>query len=286
VTVTDEDVRAHYSANQGQFTSSTGPLPIDQVRDGIERQIQQQRAQELVISEARRIRAQMSSPEELSSVGAREGLAVMERVVSREDRLADLGASPQFKDLIFSLSPSAVSDPVGIARGMAILTPLGTTLPAGILPLEEVRDRVRSDILNQRTRDSARAVATAALAKNKSLAEAAKALGVEVKKDLDLLPGQQIPGTGGSSPDLDRALFGPQTTRGTTGVASVPAGALLYEVAEVERFDPATFAAKKDSLREELLTQRRSALVQGIMDRLRQKHQIEINTELVETASR
>ncbi len=286
VNVTDDEIQAYYSANQTQFSSTDGPLPLAQVREGILRQIQQQRAQERVVSEAQRIRAQIATPEDLSSVAARESLAVLERTVSREDRLPDLGASPQFREAIFSLSPDAVSEPLGITRGMAILTTDGATLPAGILPLEEVLDRVRSDILNERTRESARAAARAALAGNRSLAEAAKALGVEVKEGLELVPGQQIPGAGGPSPELEKAIFGTEATQGATGVASVPAGALVYQVTEVQRFEPAAFAAKKDALREELLAQKKTVLVQGIMDRLRQEHQVEINTDLVETVSR
>lgn len=286
VQVTEDEIQAYYGANQAQFTGSAGPLPLDQVRDGIKRQIEQQRAQELAASEARRIRAEIASAQDLPKVAERESLPILERIVPRDDRLADLGASPQFRDLVFSLSPGAVSDPVGIARGIAILTTDGTTLPAGVVPLEEVRDRVRSDVLNQRTRDAARAAAVAALAKGKGLAEAAKALGVEVRKEIEILPGQPVPGGGGASPELDAALFGSQVARGATGVAAVPAGALLYEVTEVQRFDPAAFAAQKDTLREELLAQKRSALVQGILARLREKHQIEINTQVVEASSR
>jgi hypothetical protein len=169
---------------------------------------------------------------------------------------------------------------------MAILTTVGDPLPPGVRPLAEVQDRVRSDILNDRTREAAHKVAADALAKGKTLEEAAKALGLDMKKDQALQPGQPIPGSGGKSPEVEKALFGSGVTKGDRGVAPVPAGAVLYEVKVVEHFDAAAFQARKAALREELVSQKKSAMLQALMDRLRQKHQIEINQELVDSLAR
>jgi hypothetical protein len=205
--------------------------------------------------------------------------------VARDDRIPELGASPQFMEAVFALPPGGISEPLPVARGVALVV-AGETLPPANRALDEVKDRVRSDVLNARARAAARSAAGAALARHRTLEDAAKALGVEVRSGIDATPKQTLAGTGGTSPELDVALFSATAAAGDVGVAPVPAGAVIYRVQQVERFDPATFAARRGEIRDEILGQRRSAYVQAMTEKLRGKHQIEMNSALVEQVGR
>lgn len=264
-----------------------GTEPFAEVKASIKRQLEQQKAQELVQSEAGRIRALVTSAQDLDAVAAKEQMTVEERVLARDERPGDLGPSPQFMDVVFSQAPGEVSPPLGSARGMAIVT-VSENLPPAVRPFDEVKDRVRSDLLNARKSEAAKSAAAAALAKFKTVAAATSAKGWDLKKGVDAVPKQPLPGTGGTTPELERALFGPTVAKGATGAVPVPSGALLYEITEVERFDPVAFRTRKDGLRDELLTQKKNGFLQVTMDGLRNRYKdrIEVNTELITETNR
>lgn len=268
-------------------TQAEGTQPIAEVTDTIRRQLEQQKAQELVQSEAQRIRAQITAASDLDAVAAKETLTVEERVLARDERPGDLGPSPQFISAVFAAEPGGISEPLGVARGMAVFTVV-ENLPPARRPFEEVKDRVRSDLLNARKSAAARSAASAALAKHKSVGAAAAAMGWDLKRDVEATPRLPLSGTGGASPEMERALFGPSVAKGDTGTAPVPSGAILYEITDVERFDPATLRARRDGLRDELLSQKRGAFLQAAMNSLREKYKdrIEINEAVVDQATR
>jgi peptidyl-prolyl cis-trans isomerase D len=256
-----------------------GVAPLDALRDGIRRQIEFQKAQQLVQSEAQRIRAEIAVAKDLDAVAKKEGLTVQEAAFTREEMPRDLGPSPEFADAVYALAAGSVSQPVGVAKGMAIVASIATVPPA-VPPLQEIQDRVRTELLNARERDAALAEARKAFASQKDLASMAKALGQQVRNAADLAPGHSLPGAG-RVPELDRALFSPGTKVGDRGVVSAPAGAVIYSVTKRDTFDPAAFETSKPDLRSELLSQRRSAVLQSILEGVRQKHKVEINNELV-----
>jgi peptidyl-prolyl cis-trans isomerase D len=266
-----------------QVTDSrpAGVTPFEAMRDGIRRQIEYQRAQQLTQSEAQRIREAIASAKDLDAVAAKEGLKVQETVVTREELPRDLGPSPEFADTVLKLAPGSVSQPVGVAKGLAIVASTGTVPPA-VPPLAEIQDRVRTEMLNAREQDAALAEARRALASHPDLASAAKALGEEVRSSGDLTPGRGLPGAG-RAPDLDKAVFGPGTKVGDRGVVAASAGAVIYTVTKRETFDRAAFESSKSDLRAELLSQRRAAVLQSILQSVRQNHKIDPNNALVDS---
>jgi hypothetical protein len=199
--------------------------------------------------------------------------------VVRGERLSDIGASADFVAAVTALAPDELSSPLQLAAGMALVT-LDEVLPPAIAPLGDVRSTVTTDVLNDRARRDALDAATRALARG-SVADAAATLGLEVEDSGEIGPKQQIVGTGGLSDEFQQALFGEAAAIGRNGVVPVPAGALIYEIAERVEYDPARFAAEKNSLRLEVLGQRRSTYRQYIVNQLRQQHKIELNQPLL-----
>lgn len=256
-----------------------GAVPFDEVKDGIRKRLELQRAQDAAVAESRRIRGEIKAASDLDAVAAKEHLQVDSRIISSEDRAGDLGPSPEFWSAVASLPAGQVTDPVGLARGLAIV---GCTavLPPAVPPLAEVAERVKTDVLNAKGRDAALAAARRAAAAA-SLEAGAKALKLEAKKSGDVSPGTPVPGAG-ASPDLDRVLFDPQTAVGAKGAVTVPGGAVAYVVTRHDAFDPGKFAAEKPALRQQLVAQRREEMTQGIVEALRQKHAVQINQEMID----
>jgi len=261
-------------------TRAEGVQPFDEVKDNLRSQLKLTQAQAKVKEEAERIRGLVTSSAQLDSVAAKEGLKVEEKVVARDDRLPDLQASPQFLEAVFATEPGGVAPMQAVGRGAAIVTVV-ESLPPAVRPFDEVMSRVRSDVLNTRGRDVARAAARNAFAKSKTLEDAAKALDLQIRPAAEASPGQGLGGSGGVSPELEAALFGPGAKAGDTGVVPVPAGAVLYRLSSVDKFDPAQLAARKEEIRKEILDQRKTEFVSAVTERLRPHHEIEMNYALL-----
>jgi peptidyl-prolyl cis-trans isomerase D len=259
---------------------ASGAAPYDEVKDFLRKQLEIRRAQDTVRTEADRIRKEISSASDLDSVAAREKLKVEERVVSRDDPARDLGPSPEFTQTIAGLPPGEVSQPLAVARGMAIAT-VKEMVPAFLPPLAENLERVKTDYWNDRAQQAAIESARRALARSKDLAAAAKSLGQTVRSSGDLARGQSIADVG-VVPELEALLFGPGSAVGDQGVVPAPSGgALVYAVTRRETFDPAKFAAAKAGLEGEVMNDRREALLEAVLRELREAYEVEVNAEVV-----
>ncbi len=262
-----------------QDSRAAGTSSFDEVKDGIRRRLELQRAHDLAAAEAQRLAAGIKTPADLDAAAAKAGINVVERLVSGEDRAADLGPTPEFSRAVEAMQPGQVSAPLGLARGFAIAACV-EVLPSAVLPLSEISDRVKSDVLNQRGRQAA-IIAARRIVAGASLDDGAKALKLEVKKTGDLEPGSDIPGIGPAS-ELDAALFRTGNAVGSKGVAASPGGAIAYEITRHDSFDLSRFEADKAALRSQLLRQRRDQLAQGLIEGLRERHTVEINQPLID----
>lgn len=259
----------------------SGVPPLSELREDIGRQLRQQRAEEQVASRATALAEEADSAEDLTREAAERGLEVVERVVTRDDLLQEIGPGPGFMEEVFRAEVGSVSPPLRVREGRAVLAVEAKVEPS-VPPLEEILDRVKSDVLNERTRTAARESARRALERHGDLAAAANALGLEVTSSGPLTRGRSLPRTGGTSPELEKALFGPDSEEGARGAAPVPAGAVLYEITARERFDPREFASQKDTLRGELANRRELELMDAVLTKLRERYAIEVNQPLVD----
>lgn len=257
-----------------------GVTPLADLSDEIRRSLATRRAQERVVAEAERIAAEADSADALASVAAENGLEVQALTIARDGDTSSIGAAPDFLSTVFELPVGGVSAPLRVARGMAVVA-VDAELPASVAPLDEVRDRVKTDVLNDRTRQAALAAAEKALASSRPLDRVAERAGVEFRKSGPIGPGQDLPGTGGAAAALRPELFGPGVEVGDTGVIQVPAGAIVYRVTSREPFDAAAFELAKADLRRELAQQRREVIVGSIVTRLRDETEIVVNQEIV-----
>ncbi len=260
---------------------SAGTTPLEQVRGEIEVRLKARRTQEKAATEADRIAARVSSGESFDEVAQAEGLEVKERFVARGESLSDLGVvRPDAVDQIFALDPGETSPPLDTRSGKIIVT-IAAVSAAEVAPLEEIENQVRSDMLNQRMREKAYEVAEQAVGGDWDLRNVASGLGLEVKESGDLPPGTAPTGSGGNSEELEQALFGDLATVGAQGVVRVPGGALIFSITRREPFDPVAFESARPALSLEVETDRKSALHDAILTRLRNHYKVEINQTLI-----
>ncbi len=257
-----------------------GTMPLEDVRPQLLSELQLSRAEELMLAEAARIRDRIDSAESFDAVLQEEGLEVTTTFVNEDQGLREIGASTEFSSTVLAMEAGEISRPLRVARGVAIVM-ADEIVPAGVAPFEAVDQKVRTDLLNERARQAAFAAAERALEGAGDLPAAAAPLNLEVRESGDLAPRQVLPATGGNSPELQAALFGDAVAVGDRGVVPVPAGALAYEITRREPFDAPAFQAARESLRAELLLQRRQGMRRSMVDQLGRQMEIVINDEVV-----
>jgi peptidyl-prolyl cis-trans isomerase D len=247
---------------------AAGVVPLEEVEESIRRTLRLRKAQERVTSEAQRLQEALRVSD-IGSVAQLEGLGVEERFVSAGERLAEIGAAPDFVDNVLTLETGEVSSPLRVASGMALVV-ADELVPASVMSFEEANEAVRTELLDERLLAASRSRAREALESGGTFSAAVEALGLEAEDSGDLGPGQPVPGTGGSASELDAHLFGPDVEVDRTDVVEVPTGALLYRVSRRESFDPESFLVAKPALRQELLQERQSPWRQTDVQRLRE----------------
>ena len=258
-----------------------GARPLDEVREEIITELRLSRAEERMISDARRIRDRMNAPEEFDTVANDEGLTIDSRFVNENEGLADIGASTEFRTAVLEMEVGEIGPPLRVSNGLAVVV-IDELVPEVVAPLDEVESRVRTALLNARALEAAISEAQNAADLYQSITEMAEFLGEDVQDSGDLAPGQAVPGSGGGSAEIKQAIFGDSVQVGDRGVIEVPAGALVYQVTRREPFDPVAFDEAREGLRDQLIEQRRLGMRRSMVDQLSQNLEIVVNDQLVE----
>src|SRR5690606_17854205 len=137
------------------------------------------------------------------------GHAVQESEFFTQDtQIPGLGVAPEAVDAAFAAQQGEVRGPVFTSRGPVFLTVTDTREPY-IPELEQVRDRVREDLIDARAADLSReraAQIAATLSAARDFAAAARAQKVDVQETMLMARGGVIPGIG-VSPEVDRVAF-------------------------------------------------------------------------------
>jgi peptidyl-prolyl cis-trans isomerase D len=253
---------------------------LDTVRPQIVDQLAFDRASAKAADLSAAIEKEISKPGDLDKVAASRGLKVQESgFFTRDEPILGLGPSPQAAAEAFTMKSGEVSGATRVSRGFAFLTVVGTQAPR-LSSLDEVKDRVKDDVIRQKAKELARQQATlmaSALKGATDLAKAAKAAGVEVKTTELLARDSPLPDIGVSQ-QVDAVAF------------TLPAGAVsepivtdnavaVVKVVEHKQPTPTEFAAERDKLREEVLNDRRGRFFSAYMQKAKQKMKIEVNRE-------
>jgi peptidyl-prolyl cis-trans isomerase D len=255
--------------------------PLAEVRSQIEDQLKFEQAQDQAQKAADSISSQLKSPADFDKVARDHGLTVHESGFFQQDEpIAGIGLAPNVAQEAFSMKIGDVSDPIRTPQGYAFVTVLAKQ--DSYLPkLDEVKAKVRDAVLKEKAIDAARqkAASVDAAMKSGDFDKAAKDAGVEVKTTDFITRGSQVTDIGQSAA-VDAAAFSLPKV-GVSDPIVTANGAAIIKVVDKQMPSPSDFAAQKDSLRTELLNQRRNEFYSAYMNKARQRMDIRINREVI-----
>ncbi|MEQ1573914.1 MAG: peptidyl-prolyl cis-trans isomerase [Vicinamibacterales bacterium] len=258
---------------------------LDEVRAQIQDQLASQKTDQQIADRTTQLTARITTPSDIDAVAKESGLKVEESdFFTREDPVPGLGAAPQVVVEAFRIKDNEVGGPTVSPRGMVYLALSGKRDPY-VPKLEEVKERVRADVIRSKatelSRQRAGEIATS-LRNARDFAAAAKAQGFEAKDTEFITRGTALPDLG-VSPDVDKAVFDLPA-----GAVSEPIttsdGTVIVRVVERDAVTPEEFRADKDAFREQVLTERRNRFFSAYMTKAKQNMKIDIRADVVKRA--
>jgi peptidyl-prolyl cis-trans isomerase D len=234
---------------------------------------------------AQTIAKEVSKPADLDKAAGAHGLMVQESgFFAREESILTLGPSPEAVSRAFEMKVGDVSAPLQAARGFVFETVIAIQPPA-TPKLDDVKDKVRDEVIKLKARDLSRQKAAAVAAKLKGAADfekVAKAAGVEAKTTDLITRDAPIPDLGVAPEAMDTAFKLP------AGAVSEPIstdnGTVVFKVLEHKEVTPAEWTANVERFREEQKTATRNRFFGAYMTKARQGMKIELNREALQRA--
>jgi peptidyl-prolyl cis-trans isomerase D len=260
--------------------------PLAEVRQQLSDQLSYERAQTQATDLAATLETQIKTPGDLDKVAKDHGLTVQESgFFAREEPILGLGPAPEVANRAFEMKPNEVAGPLRASRGMVFQTMTATQDPY-VPKVDEVKDRVRDEVVKQKAREVSRQKAAeiaAALKSAPDFEKAAKAAGVEAKTTDLIATGTPIPDLG-VAPAVDEVAF-----KLPVGAVSDPIptdnGTAVIKVLEKKVVTPEEWTSSKDRFREELLTDRRNRFFSAYMAKAKLKMKIDVNREALQRAA-
>jgi peptidyl-prolyl cis-trans isomerase D len=255
--------------------------PLDEVRPQIEDQLKWERAQ----AEAQRVSddvaGKLKQASDFDTVAKARGLTVGESgFFSREEPITGLGMAPAAAERAFELKDGEVSEAIRTPQGFAFVLVTGKQ-DAYVPKLDEVKARVREEVVKKKAVDVARERATAVSAQMKAgnFDAAAKAAGLEVKTTDLIARGAPIPDVG-ASPAIDAAAFA-LAANAVSDPIMTDNGPVIVKVLEKKEPTAEEIAAGKDALKTELLNERRNRFYATYMTKARERMRVTVNRERI-----
>jgi len=255
---------------------------FDEVKAQIREQLVGERAQRLADTRAEEVAKEITAPADLDKVAAARGWKVEETgFFAADEPILALGATPQVSAAIFALKEGEVSAPLRVGRGYAIATMSGRQDPS--LPkLDDVKDRVRNDVLREKAARAASDKAASVAASLKLAADfvaAAKKAGFEAKSSELVARGAALPEVGGGGPGVKAAFV--LAAGAVSDPIATAEGATIIKVIERQDVKPAEMAASRESMRQDLIGERRNDFFTAYMVKARQRMKVELNREVL-----
>jgi peptidyl-prolyl cis-trans isomerase D len=256
---------------------------LAEVRQQITDQLAYERAQTQASTLAATLEKQISKPADLDRVAQANGLTVQESgFFARDEPILGLGPAPEVTGRAFDMKQGDVSGALRASRGSVFETLVARQDPY-IPKLEEVKDRVRDEVVKERARDLSKQKAAELAAKLKGAPDfekAAKAAGVEAKTTELIARDAPIPELG-VAPAVEDAAF-KLPVGGVSDAIATDNGTAIVKVIEKKEVTPEEWTTAKDRFREELLTDRRNRFFGAYMGKAKQRMKISVDRETLQ----
>jgi peptidyl-prolyl cis-trans isomerase D len=255
--------------------------PLAEVQAQIEDQIKWQRAQDQAQRIADDVAGLLKKPADFDTVAKPRGLIVGESpLFSKDEPIAGVGMAPAVSERAFEMKEGDVSDAIRTPQGFVFITVTGRQ--DGYVPkLDEVKQRVRDDVLKKKALDAAREQASRVAAQLKSgdFDAAAKAAGLEVKTTDLIARGTPI-GDAGVSPAAESAAFS-LAPGAVSDAITTDNGAVVVKL--LERKDPTSDEIKNgvSTTKDQLLSERRGRFFAAYMQKAKEKMNVQINRQVI-----
>jgi peptidyl-prolyl cis-trans isomerase D len=184
----------------------------------------------------------------------------------------------------FDMKQGEVAGPLRASRGFVFETLVAKQDPY-VPKLDEVKDRVKDEVVKAKARELSKTKAVEIAAKLKGASDfekAAKAAGLEAKTTDLIARDAPIPDLGVAPAVEDKAFALP------VGAVSDPiatdTGTAVIKVIEKKEVTPEEWTTSKDSFRTQLLSDRRNRFFSAYMVKAKQKMKIEVNRETLQRA--
>lgn len=258
---------------------------FEEVRDSIAATLREQQTQRRVEELAEKLAAavRQSTRRPIEEIATELGLRVQETPpIGPGDPVGELGSDANLQNVIFRLRPGELSAPVAIERGHVVVT-VKEVLPAHQGTLEEVRERVTTELRKLRAVQLARARAEELARRaqaGEALSVAARALGLTAQTTEFFARNGYVEPLGNASQLAAAFQMKP-------GESSAPLSLgtdwVVFRVLERQEANPQELAAQRETLRTQLLEEKKTlayeAFRSALEQRLRQQGKLEINQE-------
>jgi peptidyl-prolyl cis-trans isomerase D len=260
-------------------------LTDPEVYKEIEAALLREQAEQQAVSVGDAIGAEATTPQALEKAAATHGLKVEESgFFARGGMIEGLGPQSPVSMAAFDLADNAVSAPIAGPTGRVVFTVSGKQ-DSYVPKLDEVRSRVRDDVIQARAVALAKQRADALAAQLKTAPNfqaAAKSAGLEAVTTPPIARDGVIPNIG-RSPEIEAVAFASKVGAVSDAI-STPQGAAIIRVASRQDVNPADYAMARDKFRAELLNERRARFYQTYMEKAREKMKIDIDPEALKRA--
>ena len=247
--------------------------PLEAVRESIADTLKQEGALARSRALAQAIAAEVSTPEDLERAASARGLKVQESAFAAPgEPILGLGLASGVSAQAFQMELGEVAGPISTQTGPAFVTVVDRQDPF-VPPLEDVRARVREDVLRRKALTLAQAKAAEAAAmlqEAEDFSAAAEAADLTVGSSALLTRGSPFPEVGISA--AVEAVAFELPIGGVSGVIEAGNAAAVVRIVERQDVTPEELEEAWDTLRTELLQNRQnqfySSYMAGVQEQL------------------
>jgi peptidyl-prolyl cis-trans isomerase D len=254
---------------------------LDEARTQIQGTLTAQRVDQQIAERTRDLDTRVKKPSDLDTVGKESGLTTSETAFfARDEPVPGIGPTPEVINQAFQLKDGEVSRGLQSPRGPMYITVTGRRDPY-VPNLDEVKDRVREDVIKVRAAELSKQKAgeiAAALRASKDFAATAKAQGLEAKDTQLITRGSPIPDVGVNQ-EIDHVAF-TLPTGGVSDPVATPTATVIVRVAERQEVTPDAFRTARESFRTQLLNERRAQFFESYMTKAKQAMKIQVNSDV------
>lgn len=264
--------------------------PFDEVKAQLAADWKKQKVNDLMQSISDRAQAMLQKdPTHPEAVAQQLNIQLVKADgIEANQPIPEIGVSQDFDQAISGLKKGEVSQPVALPPGNKLaLAVVEDVIPPRQMTLAEASDKIKTLITNQKAniavQNHARELLDKAKAAGGDLAKAAKSMGQEVKTSSEFSRNGAVEGLGSAS-YLAAGFSAPDNT--VIGPVPTPDGPVVAKVVSHVPADMAQFAAQRNSIRDELKTQKgrdREALFEaGLREALIKQGKIKIHKNVID----